>query len=511
MTRPRIRHRLTPQTSLREALSDQQLLGDVLSGPSWQAWRVLLTASMGEQLTDDERQLFKQLTGRDREPLQRVEEFVGVIGRRGGKSRSISVLATYLAGLCRHPTLVPGERGIVLIVAPDMQQSDIVLDYVDANFRHSPVLRNLIENRTQRELRLTNNITIEVRASDFRRLRGPTYIAAIGDEVAFWLNEKSSNPDTEILNAVRPGLATTNGSLFLISSPYARRGELWRLYDRHFGANGDPAILVAQGSSRTFNPSLSQSIVDRAVERDAASAAAEYGAQFRTDIENFVSIEAVRACVSSGTYERAPQAGVVYHGFVDPSGGSQDSMTLAISHNVTTKQTIVLDAVREQRPPFSPEQVVNEFATLLKSYRVSKVIGDRYAGVWPVEMFGKCSVIYEQSAKPKSDLYVDLLPLINSARIDLLDHPRLLSQLTALERRVARGGRDSIDHGPGQHDDVANAVAGAASISVSKYGAYDPTFKGWNDADDPTDRDGAKAWRAARLAAYLNSGGRVIL
>jgi hypothetical protein len=45
--------------------------------------------------------------------------------------------------------------------------------------------------------------------------------------------------------------------------------------------------------------------------------------------------------------------------------------------------------------------------------------------------------------------------------VDLLDSPRLVSQLTSLERRTARGGKDSIDHAPGAHDDVANAVAGA--------------------------------------------------
>ena len=38
---------------------------------------------------------------------------------------------------------------------------------------------------------------------------------------------------------------------------------------------------------------------------------------------------------------------------------------------------------------------------------------------------------------------------------------RLVSQICSLERRVGRGGRDSIDHPVGAHDDVANAAAGA--------------------------------------------------
>jgi hypothetical protein len=92
--------------TLRAALSDEKLLAHTLAGPSWHAWRAVLLAAMGEALTEDERGLFRQLTGREQEPLQRVEEFIGVIGRRGGKSRAIAALSTYIAGLCAHPALV---------------------------------------------------------------------------------------------------------------------------------------------------------------------------------------------------------------------------------------------------------------------------------------------------------------------------------------------------------------------------------------------------------------------
>ena len=89
------------------------------------------------------------------------------------------------------------------------------------------------------------------------------------------------------------------------------------------------------------------------------------------------------------------------------------------------------------------------------------------ANRWVVESSAAQGIRCEQSAEPKSDLYVDLLPLLNSRRIELLDHPRLVTQLCGLERRTARGGRDSIDHAPGGQDNLANAVAGAAA-SVTK-------------------------------------------
>ncbi len=268
---------MIPSFTMRAALGDPQLLGSVLAADSWRTWRIMLIAAMGEPLTRSERQSFASLTGRKHEPTKRVEEFWAIVGRRGGKSRAMAVLASYISGLCDHAdALSPGERGIVLCIAPDQKQAGIMLDYAEAALHATPMLKQLIANRTADALELTNQISIEVRASNFRRLRGPTYVAVLADEAAFWLSDESSNPDTEILNAVRPGLATTGGPLLVASSPYARRGELWNSHRRHYGPQGDPLILVAQGASRDFNPSLPQRVVDRAFERDPAAAAAEY-------------------------------------------------------------------------------------------------------------------------------------------------------------------------------------------------------------------------------------------
>jgi hypothetical protein len=231
-----------------------------------------------------------------------------------------------------------------------------------------------------------------------------------------------------------------------------------------------------------MNPSLPQEVVDRAIERDPHAAAAEYLAEFRRDIESFVPLEAVQACVISGVRERAPRPGVTYSAFADPSGGSADSFALAIGH-VESSDLVVVDALLEIKAPFSPENAVRELSALLKSYRISSICGDRYAGEWLKEQFAHFSILYEPSPKPKSQLYIDLLPLINSERIALLDYPPLVNQLTSLERRTARGGRDSIDHPPRGHDDLANAVAGLAAIN-NQYAGYDHEYKGFVDPDD---------------------------
>ncbi len=277
---------MKPLLTVREALADEHLFAPILGGNSWASWRVLLIAMCGEVLTDEERIVFLTLTARATEPHQIIEEFWGIIGRRGGKSRAMAVLACWIAALCDHSDCtVPGERPLVLIIAQNQRQAGVIFGYIRAIFDHTPMLAKLIVARTFDTLKLSTGVSIEVRPASFRSLRGITCVAVLADETAFWHNEESSaNADCEILAAVRPALATTGGPLICISSPYARRGETWDAFNRHFGPRGDSLILVAQGASRDLNPTLPQSVIDRAMERDPASASAEYGACFRSDI-----------------------------------------------------------------------------------------------------------------------------------------------------------------------------------------------------------------------------------
>jgi hypothetical protein len=116
--------------------------------------------------------------------------------------------------------------------------------------------------------------------------------------------------------------------------------------------------------------------------------------------------------------------------------------------------------------PFCPDGVVEEFAELLKSYQIYTITGDCYGGEWPRERFRIHGIRYEIAEKSKSDFYRDLLPVLNSGRVELLEHPRLVAQLCGLERRTSRAGRDSIDHAPNGHDDVVNSVAGVTWAAI---------------------------------------------
>jgi hypothetical protein len=452
--------------TILEAMADPALFARwFVSEESWRAWQAFLAALFGLSMSQDQAVIFRVHTGRQALPAAPAREAWLIVGRRGGKSRIAALVAVWLACFREYrPILAPGERGTIMLLAADRRQARTVFRYIGGLFDGVPMLAALVERRTRDPIYLTNRVVIEVHTASFRCVRGYTVVAAILDEVAYWRSEESANPDTEIINAIRPAMATVPGALLLaLSSPYARRGELWRAYRQHYGQEGDP-VLVWQADSRTMNPSVDAAVIQAAYEADEAAASAEYGAQFRRDIESFVSREAVEACVIPVRRELRPAAGIRYVAFVDPSGGSADAMTLAIAHH--ERGRAVLDLVRERRPPFSPAAVVREFAETLAAYGVSTVTGDRYGGEWCREPFREHGLWYHVAERAKSDLYRNLLPLLNSGTIDLLDHPRLVAQLCALERCTARGGRDTIDHTPGVQDDVANAVAGALGLAL---------------------------------------------
>jgi len=493
--------RVRPPLTILDAVADDKLFAPWFRDrATWNAWFALLAALFGLPLTDEQLAIYRECTGRASTPTEPASEAWLIGGRRAGKSFVLALIAVYLAAFHDYRRyLSPGERGTVLVIATDRKQARTIFRYIRALVTQVPMLAKLITREDRETIELSNSVTIEVGTASFKSVRGYTIVAALCDEMAFWPTDDSAQPDYEILDALRPGMATIPTAMLLCaSSPYARRGALWDAHRRHFGNDGDPT-LVWQASTRTMKPTVPQRVIDEATERDPASAAAEYGARFRSDVESFVNREAVETCVSLGVRERQPMSAVSYSAFVDPSGGSGDSMTLAIGHQ--EDDMAVPDAIRERRPPFSPEDVVLEFAELLKTYRITEVQGDRYSGEWTRERFNHHGIRYELAEKSKSDLYRDLLPAINSRKVDLLEDARLIAQIVGLERRTARGGRDSIDHAPNAHDDLANSVAGVVAALASSAHGYDSSMD-WVSGPQPG--QGPSLWQHP----YFNSGCR---
>jgi hypothetical protein len=309
---------------------------------TWQAWFAFLAALFGLPFTPEQLAIYRKHTGLSEPPTEAATEAWLIIGRRGGKSFVMALVAVFLATFRDYrPFLQPGERATVMVIAADRRQARIILRYVSGLVSLVPALKRRVERETAEGYDLQGQVTIEIGTASHRTTRGYAFAAVLVDEIAFLMTgDDVAISDTEIINAIRPGMATIPGSVLLCaSSPYARRGALWDAYSRHYGKPGGP--LVWKAATRDMNPAVPQQVIDRALQADAASAGAEFMAEFRSDLEAYVSLDVVRACVSSAVTGRRYEPGLTYKAFVDPSGGSVDAMTLAIAHAEPSGQVVV--------------------------------------------------------------------------------------------------------------------------------------------------------------------------
>jgi hypothetical protein len=303
---------------------------------------------------------------------------------------------------------------------------------------------------------LSNRLTISIFPCSFRATRGFSIPVAILDELAFFRIEGAS-VDKDIVDAIRPAQATfPKSKLIKISSPYMKAGELYRDFTTR---DKRPELLCFQASSWLMNPSTPQSFLDAERERDPEYFEREYEAQFTDQLSSAFSRDAVESCVVPGRFELPYSDLFEYAGATDPHGGGADEFAVSVCHREGNR--IVQDAIRGYRGK-RPQDTVIEISALLKSYRIKRVVGDRYSGQWVRQAFLGQGIEYEVADITASESFLELLPLVNQGSIEILDERIQKGQLLSLERRKSKSGKDSLGHPASGHDDRANALALAA-------------------------------------------------
>jgi hypothetical protein len=243
-----------------------------------------LKAAFGEKLNRAERRAFNAVAGSRKPPRERVRELWLILGRRSGKSRMAAALAVYVSLLTdARSRLAPGELGVVLVLAASKKQAATIRNYALAFIKGSPLLAHELDGEPlAEEIRLKGGVSIQVHTNSFRTVRGPTLLACIFDEVAYWRDETSATPDLETYRAILPGLSTTRGLLIAVSSPYRRTGLLHSKFRDAFGKD-DPRVLVINAPTTTFNPMIDREVIAEAEVDDLESAQSEWLAPFRSD------------------------------------------------------------------------------------------------------------------------------------------------------------------------------------------------------------------------------------
>jgi hypothetical protein len=444
---------------LHTFMTTPELAARTFGGPTFAAWRTVAKVLDGLPLDASELELYRQITHREAAPTQSFSEAYLVKPRRAGGTLFAAAVGLHAALQDYRDRLGPGEVATVAMIASDRRQARQLMNYVKGLIDDSPLIAAEVANSTQEIVTFAHRVNLEVHTTSFRSTRGYSYAAVILDELAFFRDDFSANPDVELVRAVRPGLLNLGGRLIGLSSPHSRRGHLYAMFREHFGRASD--VLVIQAGGPVLNPTLNQQALDRQRAEDPLAARSEQDAQFREDVGQFLENELVDRAASPGIKSRPRQLGYTYTAFCDPSGGRHDAMTLAIAHQEQGGR-VVLDRLLIQEPPFEPDEVIMKFAETLGAYGLNSVTGDRYGGEYVPAAFRKHSIHYQASSEDKSSIYLACLPLFASSLVELLDVPVLDTELRLLERRPRTGGKaDLVDHPPRAQDDAANAACGS--------------------------------------------------
>lgn len=441
-----------------EAIIDQHLFGATLKGAdSWKPWLTFLKAVYGLPMSDDDLRRFHRHTGREEPRPSGYPEAVCIVGCQSGKSQIAALVGVYEA----MQAVLTGQRNVyVPLIAQDLRGAQRALfGYVKEAVASSPLLKNEITRETAEGLELTGGVTMSVYPCRPASIRGIRAACVIIDELAFFISTDGRPTDTEMLRAARTRTATTGGKVLILSSPYASTGALYDLHRKNFGVEESP-VLVWQSSAQAMNSTLPADYLERMAQDDPDAYRSEVLGEFRAGVSTLFDPEMLDACIEFGVKERLPEKGITYTASIDAASGSgKDSFCLAISHDDGGRS--ILDCLRRWVPPFTPSTVIEECAAILKRFRLTETSGDRYAENFIVDGFQKCGITFRRSELTTIQTYLEFLPMVNSQQVLLLDRPDLLLELRALERRRGTGGRDRVDHRPGQHDDLAAACAGA--------------------------------------------------
>src|SRR5262245_28810422 len=249
--------------TILDAIADPKVFGEHFRGDTWEAWRAFLCSLFALPMTDEQLAIYRKHTGRKAPPFQPIHEAWLICGRRAGKSFVLACIAVFLACFRDwRPLLGPGELGTIMIVAEDRKQARMIMRFIGGLLRGAPMLRRTIVGETAESFTLRNRVQIEVHSASFRSTRGYTILAALLDELAVWPTDEAAEPDVEVINSIRPGMATIPGAMLLCaSSPHARRGALWTAYREHFG-HDDADVLVWQATTRDMNSTVPLAWVD---------------------------------------------------------------------------------------------------------------------------------------------------------------------------------------------------------------------------------------------------------
>lgn len=503
--------------------------------PSSPAWRAVIKAAYGSPLAPDEHALFLELSGGVDPPEGGTVDLMCTVGRRGGKSETISRVAMFE---CLHGghevALAPGQLGLFAVVSPLREQSEQIIGYAKGLAALSSVKRHVAKVLAD-ETHFKNGIVLRTMTCDAVAVSGPTLIGAVYDEWAKWPGEESATPDYEVDASLRPALAPVIGAPprrhIRITSAYLQEGDAYDTERASFGVAGAP-VLVVRGNTETFNPAIDRAWLERERARNPHVYEREYGGtngpQWQPAVtKGWFGLEVVTACVDKDRTESPRIAGVHYTLAIDQAFKA-DRFAIAVTHaeypeaeprsigGPGAAPRYIIDLAKAWRAPkdhaLSVEQAACDVAAICERYGNHAVYCDQFAAEPLKVVFKRYGVqLIERpwTASTKPIKYRAVRDAMVDKSVRLPNHPELIREFCNIQGRLLRSGGESIEAHRGGDDLVSATVLAISETQVSVRDPNDPgvaTYAGTNRTSRSAGRRRLSPWLtgAERMRRFMS-------
>lgn len=405
-----------------------------------------------------------------------VLQFVGRVGRGGGKSSTICRLAVCEALYGKHH-INPGDTGIVTIVSASKDDANdrletirailIALGYSAVRRGTPPGPKHFLESAE--EISIPHlRVAFRVYAASFRALSGFTSIFIFLDEVAKWRDEKTGvSPATEVFASVSATRRSKPKKIALISSPLGLKD----LHADLFAQGDTDAQIVWHAPTWVANPTVTEADC-RTQEPNEVRFQREYGAipTAEDELSVFEGAQVTRA--TRTTLMLPADERHRYVATIDPAtrGNAWTFVISCLSDQRVRRVVFNREWRGTKGKPLVPGEVFKEIKPTLTAYGLRILFSDQFSADSLVEIArqqGIALIIEPWTSQLKEEAYENLRTLFQESKIELPPDPQVTSDLLGVRQKIGRNGLTyDLATSGGRHSDYAPAVALAVLKSI---------------------------------------------
>lgn len=494
--------------------------------PSSPAWRAIIAAINGDDLSADDRDLYARLTGRTILPDGGASEAIVIGGRRGGKSESAARWLVHQALFGGHEVaLAPGQKGILAVISPERAMSKEILAYCKGLARH-PQIKKQIAHDLEESIEFKNRLVIKILSADSTSVRSGTIVAAVLDEWCFAPHEPSADPDVAIVEALRPGMAPVRSApprrMIVISSAGVRDGWVYKTVTENH-AKDDGPILTAIATTEDLNPNVDQAYLAKRKALNPRAFEREHLSIFSDVITNgWFGQSSLECAIDRGRSESPYVDGLRYVLACDPAT-ERDQWAVCVAASfwryadeARTRKERRTEVVysRAWRPspgkPLDVRAMIGETRKICERYGTGRVHIDQFSSATLIELFKDQNVKAIKTPwtasgdDSKYQRYLRVKDALRDGSLRLPDDPALLSELGNVRGTALPTGGERLEAAIG-HDDLASACVMACSIALASTPTWPLSGPGQENRWERQQREA----QSRRLSSLLGNAGRI--